>query len=208
MKVILYGASGFIGSRILDELISRNHQVTGVVRDLSKIDNSNITAFSSDICSSDQVAEIVAGSDAVISAYAAPFSAPEKLIEATKSLIHGLKKSKINRLIVVGGAGTLEVSPGIQLLETPEFPVAWKPVALAHREALRVLHSSDLDWTSFSPAALIEPGIKTGMYRLGEEDLIVNTKGESRISVEDYATALVDELENPKHIQKRFTIGY
>ncbi len=208
MKVILYGASGFIGSRILNELLSRNHQVTGVVRDISKIANPDVEALASDICSSDQVAEIVAGSDAVISAYAAPFSAPEKLVEATKSLIHGLKKSKIRRLIVVGGAGNLEVSPGVQLLETPEFPAAWKPVALAHREAFRVLLTSDLDWTSFSPAALIEPGVKTGKYRLGQDDLVVDAKGESRISAEDYATALVDELENPKHIQRRFTIGY
>ncbi len=208
MKVTLYGASGMIGSRILKELLSRKHEVKAVVRDPSKISDPDVEVIASDILRPDQVAELAKGSDAVISAYAPPFSAPEKLPEATRSLISGLKKASIQRLIVVGGAGSLEAAPGIQLLDTPDFPESWKPIACAHRDALEIMQSSDLNWTSFSPAALIQPGERTGKYRLGENQLVVDNSGESQISAEDYAIALVDELERPVHLKQRFTIGY
>lgn len=208
MKVTLYGASGMIGSRIFQELLTRKHTVKAIVRDVSKINEPNVEVIASDILRSDQVAELAKDSDAVISAYAPPFSAAEKLLEATRSLISGLKDASVHRLIIVGGAGGLEVSPGIQLLDTPDFPESWKPLARAHRDALEILQSADLDWTFFSPPAFIEPGERTGTYRLGTDQLIISASGESRISAEDFAHALIDELEQPSHVRQRFTIGY
>jgi putative NADH-flavin reductase len=109
---------------------------------------------------------------------------------------------------MVGGAGSLEVAPGVQLVDSGHLPAEWKPIALAHREALNVLKASDLDWTSLCPAAYFEPGARTGVFRLGRDELIANERGESRISMEDFAIALVDELERPAHSRQRFSIGY
>jgi hypothetical protein len=123
-------------------------------------------------------------------------------------LLAGLKEAEVRRLIVVGGAGSLEVAPGVQLVDTAEFPSAWMAIALAHRDVIPILKESDLEWTYFSPAAFIEPGERTGKVRLGGTRLVTNDRGESRISAEDYAVALVGELENPQHIQKQFTAAY
>jgi hypothetical protein len=123
-------------------------------------------------------------------------------------LVAGLTKAGVRRLIVVGGAASLEVAPGVQLVDTPEFPAAWMAIAIAHRDTLPVLKLADLDWSYFSPAALIEPGIRTGKFRLGGTRLVANDRGESKISVEDYAVALVDELEKPRHLRQQFTAAY
>jgi hypothetical protein len=128
--------------------------------------------------------------------------------DAVRALITGLGEASVKRLIVVGGAGSLEVAPGVQLVDTPSFPPGWMAIALAHRDVLPILKESDLDWTCFSPAALIEPGQRTGRFRLGGTRLVADDHGESRISVEDYAVALVDELENPRHVRQQFTAGY
>jgi hypothetical protein len=209
MKVVLFGASGMIGSRILDELARRGHAVTAVARHPEKVQASNgAKVVQGDVTDPASVAAVARGADAAISAYAPPRSDPGQILDATRSLLAGLKQAGVRRLISVGGAGSLEVAPGVQLVDTPEFPSGWMAIALAHRDVLPILKQSDLDWTYFSPAALIEPGLRTGKFRLGGTRLVANDRGESRISVEDYAVALVDELENAQNIRKQFTAAY
>jgi putative NADH-flavin reductase len=208
MKVVLYGASGMIGSRILRELLSRGHTVTAIVRDPPKVPPSQAIVRKGDVLDPASIAETAAGADAVISAYAPPADDTGKVVDATRSLIAGLNKADVKRFLMVGGAGSLRLPSGSQLVDAPDFPPVFKAIALTHRDALDVLRQSHLDWTSFSPAASIEPGERTGKFHLGTDDLVIGQKGESRISAEDYAIAMVDELENSKHIRQRFTIGY
>lgn len=208
MKVVLFGASGMIGSRVLQELLRRGHKVTAVVRNPDKVTASGVTVVKGDVTDPVSVAKAVHGADAVISAYAPPQSAVETLPQATRSLLTGLANAGVQRLIVVGGAGSLEVAPGVQLVDTPNFPEAWKGIALAHRDVLPLLEKSNLDWTYFSPAAMIAPGVRTGKFRLGGKLLLTDAKGESRISAEDYAVALVDELEVPANLRQQFTAAY
>lgn len=145
----------------------------------------------------------------VISAYGPKKGEEETLVQATRSLINGVKRSGVRRLLAVGGAGGLEVAPGVKLVETPEFPDFIKPIALAHQEALEIyLEEEDLNWTNLSPAALIEPGTRTGKYRTGTDQLVTDEQGNSRISAEDYAVAMLDEAENPRFTRKRFTVAY
>jgi putative NADH-flavin reductase len=209
MNVVLFGATGMIGSRVLNELVSRGHKVTAAVRDPSRIPNNPaVKALQGDVLDASAVAEIVKGSDAVISAYSPGPQTPSVLVDATRSLISGLTQAGVKRLIEVGGAGSLFVAPNVRLEDAPDFPAEYKPIAFAHTDALEVLRGSDLDWTYFSPAAIIQPGERTGKFRLGEDTLLVDEKGSSQISAEDYSIALVDELENSRHIRKRFTIAY
>jgi putative NADH-flavin reductase len=156
----------------------------------------------------DKIASILVGADAIISAYAPPAEDTDQLLGVTEREIAAVKKSGNIRLLVVGGAGSLEVAPGVTVLSSGHLPAEWLPIATAHEKALRLLESSDIDWTYLSPAAFFEPGERTGKFRLGLNDLIADEKGNSRISLEDYAIALVDELENPRHRRQRFSIGY
>jgi putative NADH-flavin reductase len=135
-------------------------------------------------------------------------NSPGDLVGATEKLVAALKLAGVQRLLMVGGAGSLEVAPGVQLIDSGYLPEEWKPIALAHRTALEILRNSDLDWTSVCPAAYFEPGQRTGAYRLGKDNLVANEKGESRISMEDYAIAMVDELEKHAHSKQRFSVGY
>ncbi len=208
MKVVLFGASGMIGSRILLELIRRRHAVTVVVRNPEKITVAGVKVVKGDVTDRAGVAAVVTGAEAVISAYSPPQQQERMLLNATESLLAGLSEAGVKRLIVVGGAGSLEVAPGVQVVDTPNFPAEWKAIALAHRDVLPILKESSLDWTCLSPAGLIQPGERTGKYRLGGTNLVMDEKGESRISAEDYAIALVDELENPRHLRQQFTLGY
>ena len=130
------------------------------------------------------------------------------ILAAARGLLAGLRKGGVRRLVVVGGAGSLEVAPGMQLVDTPQFPTAWKAVADAHRAALAIYREEpDLEWTVVAPAAMIAPGVRTGHYRAGGDQLLVDAKGESRISAEDYAVAIADEVETPRHIRRRFTVA-
>jgi hypothetical protein len=216
MRVVLYGATGMIGSRILKELLSRGHTVTAVVRDPAKLaPQKNLTIEKGDILDADSIAKLAWGADVVISSYAPPVGAqgpdPAKvgqLVEATRALIAGARRAGAPRIIMVGGAGSLEVSPGLQIVDAPSFPDAYKPVALAHRDAYYVMRECELNWTYFSPAMIIQPGERTGKFRLGLNALISDDKGNSSISAEDYAVALVDEVEQGRHTKQRFTIGY
>jgi uncharacterized protein len=209
MNVVLYGATGMIGSRVLDELLSRGHHVTAVVRDPAKVpQRSGVTALKGDVLDAKDVAAKTAGADAVVSAYAPPQDSPEQVSDSVRALIGGVKESRAKRLLVVGGAGSLLVAPGVDIIDSGHLPAQYKTIAIAHRDALALLKKADIDWTYFSPAAFIQPGERTGKFRLGGDSLVADEKGNSSISAEDYAVALVDELEQPKHIRKRFTAAY
>jgi uncharacterized protein len=209
MNVVLYGATGMIGSRVLNELVSRGHHVTAVVRDPSKVPaNSAVTSAKGDILNPEDVATKVKGADAVISAYGPGQGPVQDLLDATHSLVAGLKQAGTSRLIFVGGAGSLIVAPGVDVIGSGHLPPEYKDIAIAHRDALGILRDSSIDWTYFSPAIFIQPGERTGTFRLGGDSLIADETGKSSISAEDYAVALVDELESPRHIRERFTIAY
>jgi putative NADH-flavin reductase len=212
MKIALIGATGTIGQRILREALGRGHTVTAIARDPSRVaeQNPNLTVVAGDLLDPRSVADAVAGHDAVVSSYGPPQGSEQTLVDATRSLIDGVKRAGVKRLVAVGGAGSLEVSPGVQLVDTPHLPEAWRPIALAHRDALDVLRNQggDLEWTNFSPAAFIAPGERTGTFRLGGDGLVTDAEGQSRISAEDYAIALLDEVEKPRHVGRRFTVGY
>jgi len=213
MKVVLYGASGMIGSRILKELAGRGHQVTAVVREPARVlQESGVIAVRGDLLDASDVAAKVRGADAIISAFSPGQGTEQRLLDAMRGLITGAKQAGVRRVIVVGGAASLEVAPGVTLLDSGHLPKEWEAIAIAHRDALSWLRSAkeaaDLDWTYFSPAAFIQPGERTGKFRLGGDQLVSDAQGQSRISAEDYAMALVDELEQPQHVRQRFTVGY
>jgi uncharacterized protein len=203
MKVALIGASGNIGSQILSELRSRGHEVTAIARNPEKIAaGPGVKPVRADVGDADALASALRGHDAVISSARFRNFDPQILLTAVRAC--GVK-----RLIMVGGAGSLEAKPGVQLVDTPDFPVAAKPEALAGRNTLNLLRAeAALEWTFLSPSAVIAPGERTGKFRLGKEEVLIGPDGKSRISIPDYAIALVDELENPRHVRQRFTVGY
>lgn len=203
MKIALIGATGFIGSRLLAELTSRGHRVTAIVRNPEKVpQGAGVTARKGDVYDRDGLAALLAGHDAVISSVHYSASDPATLLAA-------VKQSGVRRYLVVGGAGSLEVAPGVRLFDTREFPAPYLDEARKGGAYLDLLKGEgDLDWTFLSPSALIEPGERTGTFRLGKDQLLVDGEGRSRISAEDYAVALIDELETPAHSRQRFTVGY
>jgi uncharacterized protein len=207
MKVVLIGATGKSGRRILTELITRGHSVTAVARNPADLPAAAKT-HRDDLSSAEKIAAVIAGTDAVVSAYAPPQDDTDQLIGVTAREIEAVKKAGNPRLIVVGGAGSLEVAPGVSLLKSGHLPKEWVPIATSHEKALALLEKSDINWTYFSPAAFFEPGVRTGKFRLGKRNLVADEKGNSRISLEDYAIALVDELEKAAHQRQQFTIGY
>lgn len=207
MKIALYGASGNAGSRILRELQSRGHEVIAAVRHPEKLP-ANTPSVRDDLASVDQIAQTIRGTDAVVSAYKPPENDTDQLVAVTERLIAAVRKAEVPRLIVVGGAGSLEVAPGVTLLASGHLPEVWIPIAASHAKALESLKASDINWTYFSPAAFFEAGERTGKFRLGRTELIADENGNSRISFEDYAIALADELEQPAHEHAQMTIGY
>jgi uncharacterized protein len=207
MNVVLIGASGNSGSRILKELESRGHDVTAVVRNPEKL-AAGVKSRRDDLSDVDRLAEILRGSDVVVSAYMPPESNTDELVAVTGRLAEAVGKAGGPRLIVVGGAASLEVAPGVTLLASGHLPAPWVAIATSHAKALELLKTTDIDWTYFSPAAFFEAGERTGKFRVGKDSLISDEKGQSRISFEDYAVALVDEIERPAHVRGRFTVGY
>ncbi|MFY9802965.1 MAG: NAD(P)-dependent oxidoreductase [Candidatus Acidiferrales bacterium] len=213
-SIVLIGATGMIGQRILHEALSREHKVTAVVRDTSRTGEQrpNLDYRNGDIFKPETIAAAAVDHDVVVSAYGpGPTGDPNLVIKAAHSLIEALTRVEPIRLIWVSGAGSLEVGPGMQLVDSPDFPAEWKPIALAHREALDVFRKAgfaEFDWTAISPPALIEPGERTGHYRTDLDRLIADDKGKSHISAEDFAVAVVDEIENPKFREQRFAVGY
>lgn len=214
-KIVLIGASGYVGSAILKEALHRGHEVVAVVRDPSKIKANSplLTVSPIDISSPDEVAEVCTGADAVISAYNPGWKNPdiyEETMRVYPALVEGVRKAGVKRLLIVGGAGSLFVAPGVRLVDSGAVPQALLPGVKGLGDFyLNVLSGEkELDWVFFSPAASLEPGKRTGVFRLGKDDLILDEEGNSRISVEDYAVAMIDELELPAHHRERFTIGY
>jgi putative NADH-flavin reductase len=202
MRVALIGASGNAGSRILTELVRRGHSVTAIVRHPDRVPaQPSVTARQGDVFDQEGLARLVKGHDAVISSVRFTASDAGKLIEAVRA-------SGVKRYLVVGGAGSLEVAPGLKPVDAPDFPAEYKEEAAAGAAFLdRLGGETDLDWTFLSPSALFVPGERTGKFRLDRDQLLAN-EHRSSISFEDYAVALVDELEKPAHSRKRFTVGY
>ncbi len=217
-NVVLIGASGFVGSAILREALNRGHRVTAVVPNPEKItiENPNLTVVKADATDPDTLAALARGKDAIISAYNPGWTNPrqyELTLENYPRIVEGAKRSGVERLLIVGGAGTLFVKLGVRLVDTGVLPEAWLPgvKSLGEFYLNTLMKERDIDWVFFSPAANLGnlgSGVRTGKYRLGKDDMIVDDKGESFISVEDYAVAMIDELEHPRHHRERFTAAY
>ncbi|HTH77610.1 MAG TPA: NAD(P)-dependent oxidoreductase [Ramlibacter sp.] len=212
MNIGLIGASGFIGSALREELLARGHRVTALAAHPEKLPaHANLTPVACDVMDTKALSQKLRGFDAVITAFSGHAQADVQgyYEKGIRSIIDAAKLAGARRLLVVGGAGSLEVAPGQQLLDTPSFPAAYKGTAEGARQALNMLREErDLDWTMLSPSAVIAPGERTGKFRLGGDQLLVDANGASRISVQDYAVAFVDELETPAHSRRRFTAGY
>ena len=209
MTIVLYGATGRAGRCILHELVRRGHQVKAVVRAPGALDpQENVAVTVDDLSDLKRTADTVRSADAVISAYAPPPNDTDRLVAVTKLFVEAVSRSQVPRFLMVGGAGSLEVAPGVTLIQSGHLPPEWMPIAQAHSNALEVLQSSAINWTSLSPAAFFDPGERTGHFRLGKDNLIADSQGNSRISMEDYAIAMVDEIEQPRHQRSRFSVGY
>lgn len=213
MKIALIGATGFVGSALLDELLARGHEVRALQRDAAKLaPRPGLTVRSVDVLTADDLAAELAGQDAVISAFNAGWTNPnlhDDFLRGSERIADAARAAGV-RLLVVGGAGSLYVAPGQQLVDAPGFPAEWKSGALAAREVLTRLRAdtTPLDWTFISPAIHLEPGARTGRYRLGTESPVVDAEGHSRISAADLAAAIVAEVEAPQFRRARFTAAY
>lgn len=214
-KVIIIGASGFVGSAILNEALDRGLEVTAIVRNPEniKISNANLKVVKADVSSIADIAKYAKGADAVISAYSPGWTNPniyEDTLRVYPAILEGVKAAGVKRIQIVGGAGTLFVSPGVRVIDTGAISENYMPgvKSLAEFYLNTLMNEKDIDWVFFSPAGNIAPGKRTANYRLGKDELIVDSEGNSNISVQDYAKAMIDEFENPQHHQERFTIGY
>ena len=216
MKIALIGATGFVGTAVTAELLRRDHHVTALVRNPAKVAaQPMLTAHALDARDADAVAAAVKGHDAVISAFNPGWDAPElyaQFMRGSAAIDAGVEQSGVKRLLVVGGAGSLFVAPGVQMVDTPEFashvPPNVVPGAKAARDALTALRGNRaLDWTFLSPPALLAPGERSGKYRVGGEELLMAGQAPAGISVADLAVAIVDEIEQPRHVRARFTVA-
>ena len=213
MKIALIGATGFVGSAVLTELLSRGHSVTALARHPDKLAaQPRLQVVKTDVTDAAQVARAVAGHDAIVSAYNPGWSEAEiyRLFgQGYDGILAGAKQAGVQRVLAVGGAGSLEVAPGLQLVDTPEFPAEWKQGALAARDLLtRLRGETGLAWSFLSPPILLAPGERTGQYRTGGDQPLPGSGDQpSGISVADLAVAIVDEIESPKHTRQRFTVA-
>ena len=213
MKVALIGATGFTGSAILKEAISRGHEVTAISRHSSKVAaEAGVTPVAVDATNIEALAAALSGHDAVVSSYNPGWTDPDlynSFIKGSEAIQEAVKKSGVKRLLVIGGAGSLEIAPGVQLVDTPEFPAEWKTGATAARDYLNIIRKeTELDWTFLSPAINLHPGERKGTFRLGTDNPVFDADGKCDISVEDLAVAVINELENNQYIKARFTVGY
>lgn len=216
MKIALIGATGFVGSAVLTELLARGHQVTAIVRDVAKLKpRDGLSIASADAYDANAIAAAVRGHDAVVSAFNPGWNEPDlydKFLKGSAAIEKGVIASGVKRLLVVGGAGSLFVAPGVQLVDTPEFagqvPPNIVPGARAARDALTALQrNTALDWTFLSPPALLAPGERTGTYRTGGDNLLMEGDHPAGISVADLAVAIADEIAQPRHLRARFTVA-
>ena len=214
-NVVLIGASGFVGTAILNELLNRGHKVTAIVRDPTKVtaSNPNLKVVQADVTDTDVLIEASKGKDAVISAYNPGWKNPNIYEETLKNyplIVDSVKKAGVERLLIVGGAGTLFYAPGKMVMDADDIPAKLLPgiKSLGEFYLNTLRKENDIDWIFLSPAANMTPGERTGKFRIGKDDLVVGVNGDSNISVEDYAVAMVDELEQKHHHKERFSIGY
>lgn len=213
MKVVVIGATGFVGRRVVDEALSRGLQVTAIARQNKDLpEHANLTVALGDVADGRWLVQQLTGHDVVISTYN-PGWAEEDLYQKTakgaQQILAAVKQSAVKRLLYVGGAGSLEVAPGVELVDTPQFPENIRPGAKAVRDLRNALKTeTQLDWTYLSPAALLEPGKRTGQFRLGTTQLLMNGAAPANISVEDLAVAIIDEVEKPQFIKAQFTAAY
>lgn len=214
-NVVLIGASGFVGTAILNELLTRGHKVTAIVRNPQKISTThpNLTVIKANVSDTNALVDACKGKDAVISAYNPGWTNPniyDEILRNYPLILNAVKQSGVERLLCVGGAGTLFCAPGLRVVDSGVIPdaIMGGVKSLGEFYLNTLIHEKDIDWVFFSPAGTLEPSKRTGVFRLGKDDLIVDENGNSHISVEDYAVAMVDELETPKHHYERFTIGY
>jgi putative NADH-flavin reductase len=207
MKIALIGASGYVGKVLLEESLARGHEVTGLLRHPENLaPHDKLSAKRVDVLDGDALARLLSGHDAVISAFNPKF---DEGLRGVRSILAATERAGVPRLLVVGGAASLQVSPGKRLIDMPDFPAEWKASALATAEELELLRrEAKLDWTFLSPAASLVPGERTGQFRIGGETLLTGPDGQSRISVADYAVAMLDELERPAHSRQRFSVAY
>ena len=213
MKIAIIGATGFVGSAILNELANRNHEITAIARNPKE--TSGVKWIATDIFNIDSLAETLKGHDVVVNAYNPGWTNPniyDHSIAGSKAIQEAVKKTGAKRFITIGGAGSLYIAPNIQLVDTPEFPKEIFDGANAARHYLEIIkEEKELDWAFFSPAIEMHQGTKTGRtgkYRLGLENPVFNEEQRSILSVEDLAVVIADEVENPKHHQVRFTAAY
>lgn len=214
-NIVLIGASGFVGSALLKEALHRGHKVTVLVRHPEKIEikNDNLDVVQADATNPSVLAKWAKGKDAVISAYNPGWTNPniyKDTIDNYPRIVEGVKQAGVKRLLIVGGAGSLFVKPGLRLMDTGKLPAEIMPGVKGLAEFLfnTLSHEKEVDWVFLSPAANIFPGSRTGSFRTDKDNLIVDEKGESNISVADYAVAMINELEQPAHHRERFTVGY
>ena len=214
MKLALIGATGFVGSVLLAEALKRGHDVTALARTPAKIAaQPRLAIAQADVLDAAQVAAATTGHDAVISAYNPGWKNADIFAEfgrGTRAIVEGVKRAGVKRLLVVGGAGSLYVAPGVQLVDTPQFPAEWKQGALAARDALEMIRKEDsLDWSFVSPAVILEPGPSRGGFRLGGDEPLLQPDGQpAHLTVGDLAVAILDEIESPRHVRQRFTAAY
>ncbi len=213
MKVALLGATGFVGSALLKEALDRGHIVTAIVRHPEKLEKrQGIIAKAGDVYDTTSLAKLIQGNDAIISAFNPGWKDPnlyDDQVRGTASIIAAVKRAGIKRVLWAGGAGGLEVRPGVRVVDSPDLPSWVRPGSLATIDALDQLRKEPgLEWSYLSPSAEMKPGQRTGKFRLGGDQLLIDATGKSEISVQDYAVAMIDELEHPAHVRRRFTVGY
>ena len=218
MKVALVGATGFVGAKILEEALSRGHQVTAIARRTDALPGQpGVTVAKVDVQDVEALADVLRGHHAVISAFNPGRGTPgdgvyDAFVAGHKAIIAAVKRSGVTRYLAVGGAGSLKTAEGVEMIDSPSFPEEYRPYLggiRGTREQYYLLKAEpELDWVFVAPSAFLQPGQRTGKYRVGKDHLLVDSQGESRISLEDYAVAMVDELERPAHHRERFTVGY
>jgi putative NADH-flavin reductase len=213
VRLALFGATGHMGSAILHEALARGHQVTAIGRHPEGLpSHPNLVPRKGDVTDEAATTAQIAGHDALISAYNPDRNVPdmyEQHLSAYRAILRSARLAGVKRVLVVGGVGSLEVASGVLFLDTPAFPEAWKTGGRANRDVLALLRAqSDLEWTCLSPPAMSESGERTGRFRLGGDQVLTDADGRSWISAEDYAVAMLDEVEQPRHVRQRFTVGY
>lgn len=215
MNVAIIGGTGFVGTQVLREVLGRGHSVKAVLRDPSKctVQDRNLSVVRCDVYDTDALSATFRGSDAILSCFNPGWTDPqirENTSRGYASILLAARQAGVKRLLIMGGAGSLYVAPGVQLLDTPQFPAEWRPGAEGARDVLNTLRGETaLEWTFLSPSMIIDPaGERTGRFRTGTDAVLADDRGESRISLADLSVAFVDEMEKGAHIRRRFTVGY